>query len=443
MRKIAGVFIVFALMSSTGFAQENSEHLEHLEHLRAMMHTMSQHGPVIPQPDGAINTLDAKAINITALVTTRSGSFTCDPSSGPSNTFTVNQGDVVTLNVVVGAGDTSTANPSHILRMDTYVEQGLNVVKGRNNTVTFTATTPGNFFFVCNQPTCSTSFHSSMIGQMIVNAQANPAPTISSISPNSGPRAGGTSVTISGTNFSSGATVTFGGNAVTNVNVTSGTTITATTPAHNEGAVDVTVTNSDGQSATFTQGFTYAGLKITSVSPSTGSTSGGTNVTIKGSAFQSGATVTFGGVAATNVNVVDSTTIVATTPLGPATEQLMVDVVVKNPDGSTATLHPGFTYSVPPLSVTSISPAVGVTSGGTVVTISGTGFTTALNSAVTFGGVAATNVTIVDAVTIQVTAPAHAAGSVDVAVMVGGLSVVKTGAFTYETVPPRHRSARH
>ncbi len=376
MRKIAGVFIVFALMSSTGFAQENSEHLEHLEHLRAMMHTMSQHGPVIPQPDGAINTLDAKAINITALVTTRSGSFTCDPSSGPSNTFTVNQGDVVTLNVVVGAGDTSTANPSHILRMDTYVEQGLNVVKGRNNTVTFTATTPGN-------------------------------------------------------------------NAVTNVNVTSGTTITATTPAHNEGAVDVTVTNSDGQSATFTQGFTYAGLKITSVSPSTGSTSGGTNVTIKGSAFQSGATVTFGGVAATNVNVVDSTTIVATTPLGPATEQLMVDVVVKNPDGSTATLHPGFTYSVPPLSVTSISPAVGVTSGGTVVTISGTGFTTALNSAVTFGGVAATNVTIVDAVTIQVTAPAHAAGSVDVAVMVGGLSVVKTGAFTYETVPPRHRSARH
>src|SRR5437667_10150781 len=104
MRKIAGVFIVFALMSSTGFAQEKSEHLEHM---RAMMHAMSQHGPVIPQPDGAVNTLDAKTINIVALVTSRSGSFT-------PNTFTVNQGDVVTLNVTVGDGDTSTANPSHI-----------------------------------------------------------------------------------------------------------------------------------------------------------------------------------------------------------------------------------------------------------------------------------------------------------------------------------------
>ena len=58
-----------------------------------------------------------------------------------------------------------------------------------------------------------------------------PSPTVSSVSPNSGSTAGGTAVTITGTNFAAGATVTFGGTAATNVVVVSGTQITATTPA--------------------------------------------------------------------------------------------------------------------------------------------------------------------------------------------------------------------
>ena len=49
-------------------------------------------------------------------------------------------------------------------------------------------------------------------------------------------------MTITGTNFASGATVTFGGTAATSVVVVNGTTITATTPAHAAGAVTVTVT---------------------------------------------------------------------------------------------------------------------------------------------------------------------------------------------------------
>ena len=68
-------------------------------------------------------------------------------------------------------------------------------------------------------------------------------PTVSSVSPNTGPIAGGTAVTITGTNFAAGATVTFGGTAATNVVVVSGTQITATTPAGSAGAVTVTVTN--------------------------------------------------------------------------------------------------------------------------------------------------------------------------------------------------------
>ena len=80
-------------------------------------------------------------------------------------------------------------------------------------------------------------------------------PTVTSVSPNNGPVAGGTAVTITGTNFAAGATVTLGGTAATNVVVASSTTITATTPAHAAGAVTATVTNSNGLSGNLASGF--------------------------------------------------------------------------------------------------------------------------------------------------------------------------------------------
>src|SRR5205085_3895571 len=85
-------------------------------------------------------------------------------------------------------------------------------------------------------------------------AGGNPAPSVSSIAPSSGPTAGGTSVTITGANFVSGATVQIGGAAATSVVFSNSTTITATTPAHAAGAVDVAVTNPDGQSGTLVSG---------------------------------------------------------------------------------------------------------------------------------------------------------------------------------------------
>src|SRR5207302_845731 len=85
----------------------------------------------------------------------------------------------------------------------------------------------------------------------------NPAPTVSAISPSSGTSSGGTAVTLTGTGFAAGATVSLGGTAATNVTVVSSTSLTATTAAHAAGAVDVVVTNSDGQSGTLTGGYTY------------------------------------------------------------------------------------------------------------------------------------------------------------------------------------------
>lgn len=83
------------------------------------------------------------------------------------------------------------------------------------------------------------------------------APTVTNVTPAGGNVGGGTVVTITGSGFESGATVTFGGAAATNVNVVSATTITATTPPHASGVVAVAVTNPDNQSGTMAGAFNY------------------------------------------------------------------------------------------------------------------------------------------------------------------------------------------
>jgi len=94
----------------------------------------------------------------------------------------------------------------------------------------------------------------------------------------------------------------------------------------------------------------------TSVAPASGASAGGANVTITGSGFQTGATVTFGDVAATNTVVVNENTITATTP---AHAPGAADIVVTNPDTTAGTLASGFGFiaplpplrpSVPPIS---------------------------------------------------------------------------------------------
>jgi len=84
--------------------------------------------------------------------------------------------------------------------------------------------------------------------------------------------------------------------------------------------------------------------------------------------------------------------------------------------------------------VTSLSATSGSNTGGTPVTIIGAGFV-AGNTSVRFGNTPAT-VANVTPTTISVTVPAHAAGTVDIAVTVNGVSVTKAGAYTYGTVNP-------
>ena len=94
-------------------------------------------------------------------------------------------------------------------------------------------------------------------GLYVLNLGAIAAPSVASVSPNTGLITGGTAVTINGTGFEPGATVTFGGTAASGVVVVNATAITATTPAHAAGTVNVVVTNGDGQAGTLTNGYTY------------------------------------------------------------------------------------------------------------------------------------------------------------------------------------------
>jgi hypothetical protein len=87
---------------------------------------------------------------------------------------------------------------------------------------------------------------------------ATGAPAVTGVNPDSGPAAGGTAVTITGSHFTGATQVSFGGVAAAGYSVDSDTQITATSPP-GSGTVDVTVTTAAGTSAAnFGDRFTYA-----------------------------------------------------------------------------------------------------------------------------------------------------------------------------------------
>jgi hypothetical protein len=258
-----------------------------------------------------------------------------------------------------------------------------------------------------------------------------PAPTVSGISPSSGPQAGGTSVTITGQNLENASAVDFGSNPAA-VTSDSATSITATSPP-GSGSVTVSVTTASGTGSA-SQQFTYIAPPppptITGIDPGTGPAGGGTSVTISGTNLDNATAVDFGTTAAT-ISSDSSASIVAVSPpgLGSAT------VTVTTPGGTASSPDP-YVYTIPPgfPTVTAANPATGPTWGGTSVTITGTSLSGA--TAVDFGsqpaffsGVTATSLTAV--------APAGT-GTVEITVTTPAGTSVGTGAatFSYSTPAP-------
>jgi hypothetical protein len=171
---------------------------------------------------------------------------------------------------------------------------------------------------------------------------------------------------------------------------------------------------------------------ISGLSPTGGSTAGGTSVTISGSGFTGATAVDFGSNAATGVSVNSDSQIVATSPSGSLGT---VDVTVTTPAGTSGfTTADHYTYISTP-AVTGVSPSAGPLAGGTSVTVTGVNLSGA--SAVRFGGTSGTGVVVNSATSVTATSPAKSAGTVDVTVVTPGgtTSVTSADQFTYEAVP--------
>ncbi|MFA5959427.1 MAG: IPT/TIG domain-containing protein [Tatlockia sp.] len=124
-----------------------------------------------------------------------------------------------------------------------------NVAPGTDCTLTYT---PGG----TSVPLTNFSIAGSNTNTLTAAIQIQQLSTLTSVSPTSGTASGGTGVTLTGTGLTGTTAVTFGGVAATSVNVVNSTTVTAVTPAHAAGIVDVAVTTPGG-GATLTNGYTY------------------------------------------------------------------------------------------------------------------------------------------------------------------------------------------
>src|SRR5690606_11713985 len=218
-------------------------------------------------------------------------------------------------------------------------------------------------------------------------------------------------------------------------------TVTVVMRAHAPGPVDVVVTNDAGPS-TEPLVYTYNQGSIDAIEPDRGPETGGdeddpdTHVTITGECFTGATAVLFGTTPALAFTVVSDTVITAVPPPGvPGT----VDVTVVTPLCGDVDLPDGYEYTPTPPDATGLAPTSGPETGGTEVTITGTGFTSPNVTSVRFGGIPATDVTVVDDTTVTAVSPAHAPGPVIVTVT-SAAGTDSAGTFTYlpidQAAPP-------
>lgn len=235
----------------------------------------------------------------------------------------------------VGGGQGATISGTSLSGATSVTFGGVAATIGGNTATSITVTTPAHAAGLVDV-VVTTSGGTATLSNAYTYAGV---PTIASVSPNTGPAAGGQSVTITGTNLANATSVTFGGVAAA-IGASSATSIAVTTPPHAAGAVDVVVTTAGG-SVTSTNGYTYgAAPSISGIAPNSGPTAGGQSVVISGSNLASASSVTFGGVAAT-LGANSATSITVTTPPHAAGA---ADVVITTANG-TATSAGGYAYT--------------------------------------------------------------------------------------------------
>jgi|GEM_PF-3843812 len=232
-----------------------------------------------------------------------------------------------------------------------------------------------------------------------------PAPTITAVLTQQGTTGGGTRVRITGTNFSHGNVTVRFDNAVGNVVIATAAQLDVDTPPHVVGAVDVRVTNNDGQFAVAPHAFTYMQPQVLAIAPPTGPLLGNNRVRITGRYFAPNVSVLVAGRPAANVNRIDEQTVDADIPARqaptPIAQGLNIDVVNGN-DQSRGRLNTSYTYE--PLRLDEVLPASAPSAGGVPLTLRGRGFDA--GTTVTIGGMPVGGLAVISPTQIDCTAPA-------------------------------------
>ena len=240
----------------------------------------------------------------------------------------------------------------------------------------------------------------------------DPAPAVTSASPTLLRAIGGDLVTIDGANFAPGSQVVIGGRRARAVEFVSSTRLRAEAPAASRvgEALDVVVLRPDGAEARLAGVVRYELVPLPeAIDPAVGPSAGGTDHRITGQGFGSGLRVFFGDAEADVLSVTPTEVRV----IAPPHAEGVVDVTLDSGSAS-GTLSGSFSYvaGTPPR-VSAFSPANGPTSGGTEVTIDGSGFDP--DAQVAFGDLLVT-VTEASSTRLVVVTPPHAAGAVDLRV---------------------------
>jgi hypothetical protein len=249
------------------------------------------------------------------------------PSSGP-----LPGGQLVT----VGG---SNFDPAASVSFGATPAAGINVVSATELVAVTPAGSAGSVDVVVTNP-------SSASGTLTNGYTYSATPVLLSVSPAQGPTAGGNTVTLFGSNFTSPSAVYFGAAAGSSVTLISSTTLTVVAPSGTAGTVNVTLTPQGLPGVLLSNAYSYSATGPTppSITPTQGSAAGGTAITITGTGFQSGVTVTIAGVLATNVVLSGTTQITALTPPALPGASGVQTVAVTNPAQSPVNASPGFTY---------------------------------------------------------------------------------------------------
>ena len=240
-----------------------------------------------------------------------------------------------------------------------------------------------------------------------------PAPILERVASEDGIITGGDVVQLIGENFQEGTSVTVGGHKILNVDFVSPTELTITIPEDAVGAVEIVVTNPDGQSTTIDVQIEPRPPApiLERVASEDGIITGGDVVQLIGENFQEGTSVTVGGHKILNVDFVSPTELTITIPEDAVGA---VEIVVTNPDGQSTTIDVQIEPRPPAPILERVASEDGIITGGKTAQLIGENFQE--GASVTVGGNEILNVDFVSPTELTITIPEDAVGAVEIVV---------------------------